>query len=155
MRLIDADRLVALIDDDISGLNSDYISVISQTAYDVALCTFTMVKQYIDVLPTVEPVKHGRWIRKESKKYYWFECSECGYPPPLNKFKREWFSGYCPNCGAKMQSTMGQVKHGHWIKYGSPLFSEWECSECGERHTGNDLPDKCPHCKARMDEVEE
>ena len=47
-------------------------------------------------------VKHGRWIRKESKRSYWFECSECGYPPPLDKFKREWFSNYCPNCGAKM-----------------------------------------------------
>lgn len=47
------------------------------------------------------------------------------------------------------------TKYGHWVKYGSPLFSEWECSECGERNTGNDFPDECPHCKARMDEVEE
>ena len=46
--------------------------------------------------------KHGRWIRKESKRSYWFECSECGYPPPLDRFKREWFSNYCPNCGARM-----------------------------------------------------
>ena len=52
-----------------------------------------------------EPVKHGRWIRKESKRFYWFECSECGYPPPLDKFKREWFSNYCPNCGAKMDEV--------------------------------------------------
>lgn len=52
-----------------------------------------------------EPIKHGRWIRKESKQYYWFECSECGYPPPLDKFKREWFSGYCPNCGAQMDEV--------------------------------------------------
>ena len=43
------------------------------------------------------------------------------------------------------------VKHGHWVKYGSPLFSEWECSECGERHTGNDLLDECPNCGAKMD----
>ena len=49
--------------------------------------------------------KHGRWIKKESKRYYWFECSECGYPSPLNKFKREWFSGYCPNCGARMDEV--------------------------------------------------
>lgn len=55
-----------------------------------------------------EPVKHGRWTRKESKRSYWFECSECGYPPPLDKFKREWFSNYCPNCGAKMD----EVKNG-------------------------------------------
>jgi len=50
-----------------------------------------------------------------------------------------------------LKADMGQVKHGRWVKYGSPLFSEWECSRCGERHTGNDLPDRCPHCKARMD----
>lgn len=49
-----------------------------------------------------KPTKHGRWIRKESKRSYWFECSECGYPPPLDKFKRERFSNYCPNCGAIM-----------------------------------------------------
>ena len=60
------------------------------------------------------------------------------------------FAWVCPNCGADMQSTMDQVKHGHWVKYSSPLFAEWECSECGERHTGNDLPDECPHCKAKM-----
>lgn len=49
--------------------------------------------------------KHGQWIRKESKRSYWFECSECGYPPPLDKFKREWFSGYCPNCGTQMDEV--------------------------------------------------
>ena len=61
----------------------------------------TFCKQLQD-LNKVEPVKHGRWIKRESKRYYWFECSECGYPPPLNRFYHEWFSDYCPNCGARM-----------------------------------------------------
>lgn len=95
-RLIDADKLIELIDDDIASLDKN----MTREGYDVCLCTLRMVKQYINVLPTVEPIRHGRWIRKDSKRYYWFECSECGYPPPLDRFKRDWFSGYCPNCGA-------------------------------------------------------
>ena len=112
-----------------------------------------VVKQNILDMSTIEP-KHGWWIRTGEDGY----CSECGCDMPMFKNDWEWEyteTDYCPNCGADMrESTMGQVKHGHWVKYGSPLFSEWECSECGERHTGDNLPDKCPHCKARMDEVE-
>lgn len=67
--------------------------------------------EWLNTLTTaVEPTKHGRWVRKESKQYYWFECSECGYPPPLDKFKREWFSGYCPNCGARMDGRENAVE---------------------------------------------
>lgn len=91
----------------------------------------------------IQRVKLGKWT---IMSMYEYRCSICGAIHIRSR------TNYCPNCGAKMQSTMGQVKHGHWVKYGSPLFSEWECSECGERHTGNDLPDKCPHCKAIMDE---
>lgn len=57
------------------------------------------------LLTEAEPVKHGRWIRKDSKRYYWYECSNCGYPPPLDRYKHEWFSEYCPNCGAKMDEV--------------------------------------------------
>lgn len=56
--------------------------------------------------PTVEAEpKHGRWIRKESKRYWWWECSECGSPPPVNKYGGEWHSNYCPNCGARMDEV--------------------------------------------------
>jgi Zn finger protein HypA/HybF involved in hydrogenase expression len=111
------------------------------------------LEDLIKRLPIIEaePIKHGRWIMKQHLIFHQQlpYCSECD---KTGIFKYD----YCPHCGAKMdESTMGQVKHGHWVKYGSPLFSEWECSECGERHTGNNLPDKCPHCKAKMDEVEE
>lgn len=55
MRLIDADELIELINDDIASLDN---SRIPQIAYNECLCTLRMVKQYIKALPTAEP----RWI---------------------------------------------------------------------------------------------
>ena len=51
----------------------------------------------IDLQPTAEPIKHGRWIKKWSA--LWNEempvCSECG---KVSVFT----SDFCPNCGARM-----------------------------------------------------
>ena len=93
MRLIDADKL--------PYIKAPIAPIL--VGNEVVWCDI-VYKLRIDNAPTVEaePIKRGRWIRKESKRSYWFECSECGYPPPLDKFKREWFSNYCPNCGARM-----------------------------------------------------
>lgn len=53
----------------------------------------------------VEPVRHGRWVRKGSN----WRCSACGKgyriscgSPPANTFN------YCPNCGAKMDGGNGK-----------------------------------------------
>lgn len=91
-RYIDADELL----DRVEWANTNPLIDHGETAVKL-----------IKAMPTIdaEPIKHGRWIRKESKQCYWFECSECGYPPPLDKFKREWFSGYCPNCGARIDEV--------------------------------------------------
>ena len=48
----------------------------------------------------VEPVMHGRWIKKQEKDtfagyLYSYECSECGRVEQRKE-------PYCPNCGAKM-----------------------------------------------------
>lgn len=50
------------------------------------------------------------------------------------------------------------VVHGYWIgtSYdgyadGNPVYDEWECSECGWEHKGEDTPNYCQHCGARMD----
>lgn len=51
-------------------------------------------------LPTIDPVKHGRWIKDDVGVH----CSECfcgwefltGIPVEVYGFH------YCPNCGAKM-----------------------------------------------------
>ena len=51
-----------------------------------------------------------------------------------------------------------KVKHGHWIIGGGwanskGVFTEYKCSVCGD--TAIVAFKECPHCKARMDEVEE
>ena len=54
-------------------------------------------KEFIKNRPTIDPVKHGNWI----KKYGNWNSSECdkigykGYIPAKP-------SDYCPNCGARM-----------------------------------------------------
>lgn len=103
MRLIDADKLIELIDDDIASLDKN----MSREGYDVCLCTLEMVKQYIKVLSTVEaePTKHGRWIKTELKGR--LVCSECGQYALMHGAAHRHFvaSNYCPNCGAKMDEV--------------------------------------------------
>lgn len=60
----------------------------------------------IDTAPTIEaePVKKGKWTRKESKRMYWYVCSECGGGCPCNGYGQDMFTEWCPNCGARMES---------------------------------------------------
>lgn len=51
------------------------------------------------------------------------------------------------------------VKHGHWIGIefdgyadGYPVYDVWECSVCGNEIYGEDTPDYCCDCGAKMDE---
>lgn len=48
----------------------------------------------IETAPTVDPVKHGRWIFTEAEGHIRGECSECG---ALRRAEN-----YCPQCGARM-----------------------------------------------------
>ncbi|MBR0133415.1 MAG: hypothetical protein IJM14_10100 [Lachnospiraceae bacterium] len=71
--------------------------------------------------PQTEPVKHGKWIEEVDYDYdNFYRCSACGEPYVLIEgTPKENLYNYCPNCGAKMdESTMGQVKHGHWVNEG-------------------------------------
>ena len=45
--------------------------------------------------PTIDPKRHGLWIKMSDADGIFYGCSECG----------EWHketSNYCPNCGVKM-----------------------------------------------------
>ena len=61
------------------------------------------VDRRVDAMPTIDPVKHGRWVPWKwytSKSHdSWtdeWKCSECGY----QFADKDWC--YCPNCGARM-----------------------------------------------------
>lgn len=96
MSLKDADKLIELIDDDISSLNKD----MSREGYDVCLCTLQMVKQYIKALPTAEPIKHGRWVKRGDNSW---ECSVCHEISCCN-------GNYCVDCGARMDGINKSVE---------------------------------------------
>ena len=58
----------------------------------------------VDMKKEVAEVRHGRWERKEDECCYWFECSECGEEPAKTNDNDDYFSAYCPHCGAKMDA---------------------------------------------------
>ena len=48
-------------------------------------------------MPTIDPVKHGRWIESGDFDEH-YRCSLCGFGE--TQFGTTW--NYCPNCGAPM-----------------------------------------------------
>lgn len=56
------------------------------------------LKSVVRFAPTVDPVKHGHWIKSEKSDYEW-ECSACGYG--LSDYR----TTYCYDCGAKMDEV--------------------------------------------------
>lgn len=95
-RLIDAEELIALIDDDIAALDED----MPREGDSVCLCTLKMVTQYIRALPTAEP-KHGRWLPSD-KGDCTYTCSECGFVRDAYILEEK---AYCPRCGADMREV--------------------------------------------------
>lgn len=88
MRLIDADKLKAHY--------SWWKGGSREMTMDEAKSDFDCI---IDLQPTVDPIKHGRWIviSEYPKKA---ECSYCGYP---TEHELVCWWDYCPNCGADMR----------------------------------------------------
>ena len=69
---------------------------------------FKAVRAVVNTCPTVDPVKHGRWVKRNTVGTA--TCSICGgiiynsYDNEANK--------YCPNCGAKMDQDTGGDNNG-------------------------------------------
>lgn len=74
-------------------------------------CIHFEVCAYVDpMLPVcdsyAEPVKHGRWVKIKLKNVYncmitAYECTNCK-KHSVGQIAITMKSGYCPNCGAKM-----------------------------------------------------
>ena len=72
---------------------------------------FKAVRAVVNTCPTVDPVKHGRWIHGSSSENIRVTCSECGYK--VNYFWDSWQDAkYCPNCGARMDQDTGGDNNG-------------------------------------------
>lgn len=83
-RLIDADKLKAHYAWWADAGNADM-----RDAFDTI----------VDLQPTVEPTKHGRWIYYPEIVAY--SCSECH----RYQYENNGEYHYCPNCGAKMDEV--------------------------------------------------
>lgn len=84
MRLIDADKL------------DEVVLVLNQKGWTITRNDYKRIDGVLFEFPTVDPVKHRRWIERKDGELLWDECSTCGY---VNEYER---FPYCPNCGAKM-----------------------------------------------------
>lgn len=96
----------------------DANNLIQKLRGNVLVDVTTELEKEIENAPTIDPVKHGKWIEKtwhsrggyrylkcECGKEHCIEkpiddivdiCSECG------KINEASFRNYCPNCGARM-----------------------------------------------------
>lgn len=90
MRLIDADKI---------QWRREYVSD------DNMMMEHVVSKGDVDVMPTIDPVKHGHWIYEpyelnDTRE----ECSVCNYHRILlgGRPKDYTAPNYCPDCGAKM-----------------------------------------------------
>lgn len=64
-------------------------------------------KEHLHELNSVEPVKHGKWVIEPGSTV--MHCDVCGWAfEYYDGLEEEW--NYCTHCGAKMQSTMSQLK---------------------------------------------
>ena len=98
MRLIDADELMEKFYDIEFNAKHELFG----ESRDLALEGLKHIKKALKGMPTIDPVKHGRWIFIEqlSGGYYSYKCSECQHLE--NVEKRQMLGNYCSYCGAKM-----------------------------------------------------
>lgn len=91
MRLIDADALLIQIEEDAKNIGPGQYG-------DEWRFIGT-----IENAPTIDPVKHGRWIPINSYPYE--KCSVCGETHDTVGC----LDNYCPNCGARMDGDDNAV----------------------------------------------
>ena len=66
-------------------------------------CHPANVAKELAKLPPVTPQpKTGHWEKATDKYCYWYKCSCCGTKASKNEWGSDYFSPYCPECGARM-----------------------------------------------------
>ena len=91
MRLIDAERLRK--DDSMCvGVICDECPFADRLK---SRCSFV---DCVDRQPTIDPVKHGRWVGGKGE----MECSACGELALFDEANCQYITPYCSFCGARM-----------------------------------------------------
>lgn len=93
MRLIDADELKEKID--------EWIDIVGEVVIGKSMSYYAELQGCIDDCPTIEPVRHGKWIKEKPMiggAYY--RCSVCGNTENKHTAVK---GHYCWFCGARME----------------------------------------------------
>lgn len=115
MRLIDADALEARMYHEAFETDSNL-----QKWDNGCWIRYKMFDNAMAESPTVDPVKHGKWIEMSDADGVYWACSECGediprvshYNPQFDLFPRLDSiekTRYCPFCGAWMEVDDGKI----------------------------------------------
>ena len=97
MRLIDADKLINVVKNDVD-FNKEYrIDNFFTKGYRAGMKNAYSI---IDSQPTVDVVKHGYWQESQSLDDCFWICSCCRFPSQASAAPQLY--KYCPFCGAKM-----------------------------------------------------
>ena len=101
-RLIDANAVPKLFEKKYEETEQRILD--GESYLDTLAEGFTEADDVILSMPTVDAVEvvHGRWVKKTADYVYYYACSECGEPVLKSQWGNDFFSDYCPNCGAKM-----------------------------------------------------
>lgn len=95
VRLIDADALIQELCGDCIGIMKDGECRFGKMCGDM---------QFVRNAPTIDPVKHGRWIdRRSIAAMNRYECSVCKRMTTVDEFMGKPMYAYCPWCGARME----------------------------------------------------
>ena len=108
MRLIDADALLDEVMDRYceecdkrKGIKNGKFRIIYEIGdAPCRACEIDDMKTELEDAPTIDPVKHGRWIEHGKNDN---RCSLCGWGVWVNT------NNFCPNCGAKMDGEENEI----------------------------------------------
>ena len=92
------------------GMKGDTISRSALIAEIKKWTTDCACIELIENEPAVDaaPEVHGRWVKGTSCGTYWNYCSICGGKILKNEYQQDYFSDYCPFCGARMDGGEGE-----------------------------------------------
>lgn len=130
----------------------------------------TLYKVVKNMPPVTPQPKTGHWEKTTDKYCYYYKCSCCGTKIPQNEWGSDYFSPYCPECGAKIvepQERSGDLenihrekeqaymqgyedaskkyrqepKTGHWINVNEGKWNTIPAYKCSECGANADLRD--------------